>query len=218
MSVDAVIFDLDGTLVESERVWEAARRRVTEESGGRWRENAQAHMMGLSTPEWTQWMRDELGVPLETDEIFREVTEEISAAYRTDLPLLPGAIEAVERMVERWPLALASSSSRILIDLVLDLSGLDRLFRASVSSEEVERGKPQPDVYLAAAEKIGADPTACVAIEDSTAGIQSGAAAGMRVVAIPERDFPPSPEALALGVVTLDTLNGLTVELVEGLS
>jgi HAD superfamily hydrolase (TIGR01509 family) len=174
--------------------------------------------MGLSTPEWTQWMRDELSVPLEPGEIFRHVTEEISAAYREDLPLLPGAIEAVERIAERWPLAVASSSSRILIDLVLDLSELGRVFDASVSSEEVERGKPAPDVYLAAAGKLGADPTACAAVEDSTAGITSGAAAGMKVVALPERNFPPSPEALELAAVTLDSLDGLTIDLVDGLA
>jgi HAD superfamily hydrolase (TIGR01509 family) len=213
----AVIFDLDGVLIDSERAWESARRKLALESGGRWADDAQAQMMGMSSPEWTRWMHDELDVPLEGDEIFRAVTEELSNAYRERLPLLPGARQAVARMAKHWPLAIASSSSRILIDLVLELAELDRLFKASVSSEEVARGKPAPDVYLEAARKLGVDPAACAAVEDSTNGIRAGAAAGMRVIAIPERDFPPSADALALAAATIDSLAELTPELVKSL-
>jgi HAD superfamily hydrolase (TIGR01509 family) len=217
MPVAAVIFDLDGVLIDSERPWESARRKLALESGGRWPDDAQASMMGMSSPEWTRWMHDELDVPLEPDEIFRAVTAELSGVYRAELPLLPGARNAVEALAGRWPLAMASSSSRILIDLVLELAGLRPLFRASVSSEEVARGKPAPDVYVAAAQQLGVKPADCVAVEDSTNGIKAGVAAGMRVIAIPERDFPPSPEALELAAVRIESLAELTPTLVQSL-
>jgi HAD superfamily hydrolase (TIGR01509 family) len=213
----AVIFDLDGVLLDSERAWESARRKLAVESGGRWFDDAQGQMMGMSSPEWTRWMHNELGVPLGPEAIFDAVTKELSEAYRAKLPLLPGARQAVTRMAEHWPLAIASSSSRILIDLVLDLAELDRFFKGSVSSEEVERGKPAPDVYLEAAAKLGIEPSKCVAIEDSTNGIKAGVAAGMRVVAIPERDFPPSDEAVAMAAARIDALAELTPELIRSL-
>jgi HAD superfamily hydrolase (TIGR01509 family) len=213
----AVIFDLDGVLLDSERAWESARRKLAVESGGRWFDDAQGQMMGMSSPEWTRWMHNELGVPLEPEAIFAAVTKELSDAYRAKLPLLPGARQAVTRMAEHWPLAIASSSSRTLIDLVLDLAELDRFFKGSVSSEEVERGKPAPDVYLGAAAKLGIEPSDCVAIEDSTNGIKAGVAAGMRVVAIPERDFPPSDEAVAMAAAKIDALAELTPELIRSL-
>jgi HAD superfamily hydrolase (TIGR01509 family) len=173
--------------------------------------------MGMSSPEWTRWMHDELGVPLDPEAIFKAVTDDLSDAYRAKLPLLPGARQAVTRMAEHWPLAIASSSSRILIDLVLELAEVDRFFKASVSSEEVERGKPAPDVFLEAARKLGVEAGECAAIEDSTNGIESAVAAGMRVIAIPERDFPPSDEAVAMAAVRIDSLAELTPELVRSL-
>jgi HAD superfamily hydrolase (TIGR01509 family) len=211
----AVIFDLDGVLVDSERAWEAARREVTLGAGGSWQDDAQARMMGMSTPEWTAWMREELGVSLAPEEIFREVTARLERAYREALPLLPGARVAVESLAARWPLGLASSSSRVLIDLVLELSGLGPRFGATVSSEEVARGKPAPDVYLRAAELLEAEPSACVAIEDSTNGIRSAGAAGMRVIAIPDRDFPPTPESRKQATAVLDSLTDLDWRVVQ---
>jgi HAD superfamily hydrolase (TIGR01509 family) len=217
MAIDAVIFDLDGVLLDSEHAWEAARREVAEGSGGCWRDDAQAHMMGMSTPEWTAWMRETLGVPLSPDEIFRRVTDRIEAGYRRELPLLPGAREAVESLSGHWPLAVASSSSRVLIDLFLELSGLATRFGATVSSEEVARGKPAPDVFLEAASQLGVEPERSAVIEDSTNGIKAGAAAGMHVVAVPERSFPPSADSLALAETVLDSLEELKPETVERL-
>jgi HAD superfamily hydrolase (TIGR01509 family) len=206
MSPEAVIFDLDGVLLRSEPVWETARREVTLESGGRWPDDAQTEMMGMSTPEWSAWMHETLAVPLKPEEIVREVLRRMDRAFRDRLPLLPGAREAVAGLAGRWTLGLASSSSRPLIDLSLELSGLAELFRATVSSEEVERGKPAPDVYLRAAELLEVEPEACVAIEDSSNGLRAGAAAGMRVIAIPDPEFPPEPEALELAAVELRSL------------
>jgi len=169
--------------------------------------------MGMSSAEWSRYMHDELGVPMEPGEISAAVVEGLKARYRRQVPLLPGAVETVRALAERWPLGLASSANRPLIDLVLELTGMSGLFRATVSSEEVARGKPEPDVYLEAARRLEADPADCVAVEDSTNGIRSASAAGMRVVAVPRPDFPPSGEALRAADAVLASLTELEATL-----
>jgi HAD superfamily hydrolase (TIGR01509 family) len=212
--IEAVVFDLDGVLVDSEEIWDEARRQLVAERGGRWHERAQRDMMGMSSREWARYMHEELGVRESSEEISEAVVRRLEALYRERLPLIPGAVEAVRRIGARWPLGVASSSNRPLIDLVLELSGLAPHFRATVSSEEVEQGKPAPDVYLEAARRLGCDPARCAAIEDSENGIRSAAAAGMRVVAIPNRAFPASAETLRLAAV-LDSIAELEPEVVE---
>jgi HAD superfamily hydrolase (TIGR01509 family) len=215
--IEAVAFDLDGTLIESERVWEAARREVTEQGSGRWREDAQPSMMGLSTPEWIVYMQRELGVKLDADEIRRQVLDRVGGAYRENLPLVDGAEQAVRRLADRWPVAVASSSPRELIELVVELIGLEDAFEVVVSSEEVARGKPAPDVYLLACELLRTHPPHTAAIEDSGAGVGSAAAAGMPVVLIPGSEFPPDPAVLEAADLVLDSIQQLDVEAVEGL-
>jgi HAD superfamily hydrolase (TIGR01509 family) len=172
-------------------------------------------MMGMSSTEWSRYMRDELGVPMEPDEISAAVVEGLKARYRRHVPLLPGALETVRALARRWPLGVASSANRPLIELVLELAGIAALFRATVSSEEVPRGKPAPDVYIEAARRLEAAPKECVAVEDSTNGIRSASAAGMHVVAVPRRDFPPSAEALSVADAVLDSLAQLEAALGE---
>jgi HAD superfamily hydrolase (TIGR01509 family) len=213
--IEAVVFDLDGVLVDTEEVWDEARRGLVAERGGRWHDRAQREMMGMSSREWARYMHEELGMREPPEEISEAVVQRLEALYRERLPLVPGAVEAVRRIGARWPLGVASSSNRPLIDLVLELSGLAPLFQATVSSEEVERGKPAPDVYLEAARRLGCDPARCAAIEDSENGIRSATAAGMRVVAIPNRAFPPSAETLRLAAVVLDSIAELVPEVVE---
>ncbi len=213
--IHAVVFDLDGLLLDSEQVWDEAREQLAHERGGRWHPQAQRDMMGMSSPEWSRYMHDRIGLADPPEEISAEVVRRLEARYRERLPLLPGAVEAVERLAARWPLGLASSSNRELIDLALEESGLARFFRASVSSEEVARGKPAPDVYLEAARRVGVAAVRCAAIEDSHNGIRSAKAAGMRVVAIPNPRFPPGPEALTEADVVLKSLAELTPEAVE---
>ena len=213
--IDAVVFDLDGLLIETEEIWDEVREELARERGGRWSESAQRDMMGMSSTEWSRYMRDVVGLAEPPERINELVVERMAERYRSELPLLPGAIEAVERIAARWPLGVASSSNRRLIDLVLELSGLTRHFKATVSSEEVARGKPAPDVYLEAARRLGVDPRRAAAVEDSDAGIRSAAAAGMRVVAIPNRSFPPSEEALAAADVVLASLEELTPAALE---
>src|SRR5205823_6457345 len=205
----AVIFDLDGVLLDSEQIWDEVREQLVRERGGRWHANAHREMMGMSSVEWSRYMHDELGVPDLPDEISAEVVRRMEDAYRKRLPLIDGAREAVQRLADRWPLGLASSSNRELIELALEVSGLARFFRVTVSSEEVARGKPAPDVYLEAARRLGVSPERCAAVEDSSNGIRSAKAAGMTVIAIPNREFPPADDALALADDVLDSLEAL---------
>jgi len=213
--IEGVIFDLDGVLLDSEHVWDEVREQLARERGGRWHERAQREMMGMSSLEWSRYMHDEIGVPDPPEEISAEVVRRLEAVYRDHLPTVPGAREAVERMAERWPLALASSSNRELIVLALGLLGVADRFQATVSSEEVARGKPAPDVYLEAARRLAVDPNRAAAVEDSHNGIRSAKAAGMRVISIPNRRFPPGEDALAEADLVVETLAGLTAEAIE---
>ncbi len=213
--IRAVIFDLDGVLVDSEQVWDAARRRLTQDSGGRWSESATQDMMGMSSIEWSRYMHEELGVKMPPEEISAAVVERMEGLYREHLPLIPGAREAVERIAARWPLGLASSANRPVIEVVLELSDLGGFFETTVSSEEVARGKPAPDVYLEAARRLRVDPALCAAVEDSSNGILSAHAAGMRVVTIPNRTFPPSEEALSTADTVIPSLSELHREVID---
>lgn len=210
MDIAAVIFDLDGVLVDSEGVWNAARQQAARQHGGRWPADAQRAMMGMSSTEWSTYMHEELGVKLPPQEISDLVVSLLTEDYRRQLPLLPGAREVVTGLASRWPLALASSANRSVIELVLDLADLRGCFAATVSSEEVPRGKPAPDVYLEAARRLHVPPARCVAVEDSTNGLRSAKAAGMVVVGVPNREFAPNEEALRVADLTLDELAGLT--------
>jgi HAD superfamily hydrolase (TIGR01509 family) len=207
--ISAVVFDLDGLLIDSEGVWDDVREALAHERGGRWHDGAQRDMMGMSSPEWSRYMHETIGLVESPEEINRIVVERMLERYATGPPWLPGAIEAVQRVAESYPLGLASSSNRELIDVVLEAGGIAPLFRATVSSEEVARGKPAPDVYLEAARRLGVDPGACVAVEDSHNGIRSAKAAGMRCIAIPNPSFPPG-EAVAEADLVLGSLDELT--------
>jgi len=215
IQVQAVVFDLDGVLLDSEQLWDEVREHLARERGGRWHERAQADMMGMSSPEWSRYMHEVMGLAESPEEINAEVVRRLEVRYRERLPLLPGARDAVERLAQHWPLGLASSSNRELIDFVLDQAQLAQFFRATVSSEEVERGKPAPDVYLEAARRLGVSPERCAAIEDSRNGVLSARAAGMRVIAIPNAHYPPDEETLAAADVVLLLLDDLTVERVS---
>ena len=213
----AVVFDLDGVIVDSEHLWDEARRELVRERGGTWTDEATRAMMGMSSVEWSRYMHEELGVDRPPDAISSDVVERLDRLYRKELPLIPGAVDAVATLAGRWRLGLASSANRQIIDLALELSDLARYFGATVSSEEVPRGKPAPDVYLEAARRLGVAPERCAAVEDSTNGIRSAAAAGMRVVAIPNRQFPPAADALQLATVVLGSLEELRPPVIDAL-
>jgi HAD superfamily hydrolase (TIGR01509 family) len=214
--IAAVVFDLDGVIVDSEQVWDEVREQYVREVGGTYTESATRDMMGMSSLEWSRYMAEALGVPGTPEEINAAIVQRMLERYGEAPPLIPGAVEAVRRCAERWPLAVASSSNPELIEVVLDVAGLHDVIPIVVSSQEVARGKPAPDVYLEAASRLGVDPRTCAAVEDSHNGIRSAKAAGMRVIAIPNPHFPPDEEALAHADVVLHSIAELTLEVVEG--
>jgi len=216
VKIEAVVFDLDGVLVDSEQVWDEIRETLARERGGRWHERAQVDMMGMSSGEWSRYMHDVIGLADAPEDINAEVVERILARYRQELPLVDGGVDAVERLAPDFHLAVASSSNRPVIDAVLDTAGLSELFEVTVSSDEVERGKPAPDVYVEAARRLGVAPERCAAVEDSANGIRSARAAGMRVIAIPNHRYPPADEALAAADVVLESLDGLSRQVIAG--
>ena len=214
----AIIFDLDGVLLDSEQRWNEAKEALVREAGGTWLEEAPTVMMGMSSPEWSAYLRDDLGVQRDLDAINADVVRRMHESYEAGLPLLPGALETVRALAARWPLGLASSSNREIIDVFLERSGVGDLFGATVSSEQVARGKPAPDVYLETARRLEVDPRACVAIEDSANGLRAAAAAGMPVVGVPNPHYPPGDDALALAAAVVDGVAEVTPELVESLA
>jgi HAD superfamily hydrolase (TIGR01509 family) len=214
--IRAVVFDLDGLLLDSESAWDEGRRALVAEHGLEWPEEATADMMGMSAPEWSAYVRGRLGVPLEPTEISDRVVAHVLRGYEERLPLLPGAEAAVARVAECWPVALASSSNREVIDRVMEVSGWGDVFRTWVSSEEVARGKPSPDVFEEALRRLGVPAAEAAGIEDSHNGILAARAAGLRVIAVPNREFPPGPEALEAADVVLDRLDELTPDVIAG--
>jgi HAD superfamily hydrolase (TIGR01509 family) len=211
----AVMFDLDGVLVDSEQIWNEAKEAVVRAAGGEWGDETPLAMIGMNTPEWSAYMHDELGVQLDPVQIGHDVVGRVELILTERLPLLPGAVRAVRALQERWVLGLASSANRVIIDLVLELAGIADAFTTTVSSDEVARGKPAPDVYLEAARRVSVDPQRCVAVEDSSNGLRAAAAAGMAVIAVPNPHYPPDADALALASVRIETLEPLTPALVE---
>ena len=211
------MFDLDGVLIDSEPVWEEVRRGLVAARGGHWAPDTQRRLMGMSTMEWARYLSHDLGVQLTPEEVAAEVIGQMAERYARRLPLMPGAVDAVHRMAARWPLGLASSSPPALIETVLSAASITPLFVATVSTEEVAHGKPAPDVYLTVARRLGVVPASAVAVEDSSNGLRSAAAAGLLVIAVPHPRYPPDPDALASARAVLPALSGLTVDLVAGL-
>jgi HAD superfamily hydrolase (TIGR01509 family) len=216
--IEAVVFDMDGVLIDSEPVWERVRRGFVADRGGRWPADAQDRMMGMSTAEWSAYIAADFGVGFTPRQVAQQVIVAMAGEYEKHLPLLPGAIEAVRSLAGQWPLAVASSSPRSLIETVLATADLASAFAAVVSSEEVPRGKPAPDVYLAAADRLSVPPKSCAAIEDSANGLRSAAAAGFTVIAIPRPEYPPAPDALAFARLVLPSLTNLTADTVASVS
>jgi HAD superfamily hydrolase (TIGR01509 family) len=216
--IKAVVFDLDGVLIDSEPVWEQVRRQVVADHGGQWARDSQRRLMGMSTGEWARYLSDELGVSLAPDQVAELVISQMAARYAEHLPLLPGALQAVRRLAARWPLGLGSSAPATLIQTVLVMAGLRDDFAVVMSTEQVPAGKPAPDIYLAVTERLGQDPGDCAAIEDSTNGLKSAAAAGLAVVAVPHPAYPPDPQALAQASLVLTSLDQLTVDAIKTLS
>jgi len=216
--IKAVVFDLDGVLIDSEPVWEQVRRGLVAERGGHWAPDAQRRLMGMSTPEWARYLSQDLGVALPPDQVARQVIDRMTARYTEHVPLMDGAVEAVHRIAARWPLAVASSAPAVLIQTVLKAAGLRSCFSVVMSTEQVAHGKPAPDIYLAVTAALGCPPPDSAAVEDSSNGLRSAAAAGLLVIAIPQPQYPPDPDALARASLVLPSLAGLTADAVAALA
>jgi HAD superfamily hydrolase (TIGR01509 family) len=216
--IEAVVFDLDGTLVDSEPVWEQVRRGLVAERGGHWAADAQRRLLGMSTPEWARYLSEDLGVGLPPDQVATLVVDRMAARYREHVPFLADAVDAVRRFAARWPLGLASSSPPRLIETVLQSAGLRSSFKVVMSTEQVPHGKPAPDIYLAVTAELGCPPPDCAAVEDSSNGLRSAAAAGLRVIAIPQPEYPPDPDALAQASLVRSSLADLTTHAVAALA
>jgi HAD superfamily hydrolase (TIGR01509 family) len=217
VSVRAVVFDLDGVIIDSEQVWEEVRRGYVAEHGREFLPDTQQRLMGMSTPEWARYLAEDVGVGLPPERVAADVLDRMAERYRARVPLIPGAVDAVHRIAARFPVALASSSARALIDRVLESAGLTGVFRTTLSTEEVPRGKPAPDVFRVAAERLGVDPAECAAIEDSSNGLRAAAAAGMAVICVPHGVYPPAEDALARTDLVVKSLDELTVEAIAAL-
>ncbi|AIJ27096.1 HAD family hydrolase [Amycolatopsis methanolica] len=211
--MDAVVFDLDGVLVDSEQTWDEVRRAVVADHGGSWTATATRAMQGMSTPEWARYLVEHLGARLTPDRIAQVVIDQMAQRYAGGPPVLPGAAAAVRAVGERYPVAIASSSPPVLIQAFLEATGLTGLVAAALSSEQVAAGKPAPDVYLEAARRLGKDPARCAAVEDTTNGLKAALAAGMTVYAVPNPHFPPDPAVLAQVHRVLDTVADLPAAL-----
>jgi HAD superfamily hydrolase (TIGR01509 family) len=215
--VDAVVFDLDGVLIDSEPVWERVRRGYVDKYGGTWQPDTQHRLMGMSTGEWARYLSGELGVRRTPDEVARDVVDQMAAAYAEWVPLVPHAVDVVRALAGRWPLGLATSAPARLIDVVLAAADLTGAFRVTLSTEGVPHGKPAPDVYATVARRMAVDPARCVAVEDSSNGVRSAAAAGMRVIAVPHERYPLAPDAADRAALTVRTIAEVTPEVVAAL-
>ncbi|MDI3340156.1 MAG: HAD family phosphatase [Sphaerobacter sp.] len=206
--IRGVVFDLDGLLVKSEEYWEQARRELVTRYGGRWGDEHQRAVMGANTRQWSRYLREAFGIPLREEEIAAAIIARMRALYHERLPLLPGAITTVRALAAAYPLAVASSSPPGLIRFVLAEMGVAECFQSIASSDEVAQGKPAPDVYLLACDRLGVAPAQAVAFEDSTAGIAAALAAGLRVIAVPNQRYPPDPAVLRRVDLILPSLEG----------
>jgi HAD superfamily hydrolase (TIGR01509 family) len=214
-AVQAVVFDLDGVLLDSEGWWDEVRRGLAADAGRPWPEEATRAMQGMSTTEWSAYLTGVVGVPGNPEQLAATVIDRMEARYRSRLPLLPGAV--VQRLGRHWTLGVATSSPRRLLDIVLESAGLARWFRVSVSTEDVPAGKPSPAVYEEVVRRLDVDPQRTAAIEDSSNGLRSAAAAGLRVIAVPNAAYPPAEDALALASVVVHSLDEITPESVLSL-
>jgi len=208
--IKAVIFDMDGLLVDTEPLWFRARAELFQSHGLAWTEADQIKCMGVSTAFWAELMADRLDGRMQPDEIVDDIVERMTAYYRaSEVELLPGAQEALAWCRANYPLGLASGSHKQLVRAAVEGMGWAPLFTEILSSDDCAAGKPAPDVYLEVIRRLGVQPEETAIIEDAPSGILAGHAAGARVIAVPNRHLPPPEEVLAKADVIIETLESI---------
>ena len=206
-TVDAVIFDLDGVLVDSEIWWHEERVDWARQRGLTWTHEDSSHVMGANSRGWARIMRERLGLPpIEEAAIEDDIVDRVVRRYVDGAPEIQGATATVRAIAERWPVAIASSAHRAVIDAALNATGLAGVIPIVVSSDDVEHGKPAPDVYLETARQLGVTPKTCLVIEDSLNGVRAARSAGMIVVLVPNESIPPAAGAAELADLVLARL------------
>ncbi len=210
--IEAIIFDMDGLLVDSEPYWDNARSIMAAESGVKWNEDDHKAVMGVSTPEWVNYMIERLGLKLPPKSVEERIIGTMAGLYNQRIPFLPGAVEVVSSAAKHFTTALASGSPRSLIDTVTNSPALKGKFDLILSGDQFARGKPAPDIYLGAAEQLNLKPSQCACIEDSGSGILAGHSAGMKVIAVPDARFPPAAEHLARASIVLNSLKQFSLD------
>jgi len=213
--LQAIIFDMDGLLVDSEPCWEQARRNMAAEYGRDWTADDQRHVMGVSTATWANYMIERLGLKMTPQALIERIVSDMQAVYRRQIPFMPGAIQAVRLAASHYPTGLASGSERRLIETVVNDAALLGQFQAVVCSDKLARGKPAPDIYLETARQLGLSPEACLCVEDSSNGILAGKAAGMKVIAVPDGRFQPNREVIRQADIVLKSLDEFSIEQIE---
>lgn len=215
--IEAVIFDMDGLLIDSEPFWDKARSSMAAKAGKDWNKDDHKAVMGVSTSEWVGYMISRLELVMSPKAVEQKIVAEMVTLYQRQIPYLPGAAEAVALSAAKYPTGLASGSPRSLIDTVTGDKALKGKFKAILSSDQIEHGKPSPDIYLATAKMLGARPKNCVCLEDSGNGILAGKNAAMKVIAVPDSRFPPGAEKLHAADVVLESLSEFSLEILEKL-
>jgi HAD superfamily hydrolase (TIGR01509 family) len=208
--VRCVIFDLDGVLVDSEIWWDEVRHAFAAAHGRTWTRADREAVMGANSAAWARIMRERLDLDMSDADIERAIVDGVVDRYRVEgAPPIDGAVEAVRRIAAHYPVAVASSAHRAVIDAALVATGLAGTFQVVVSSDEVAHGKPAADVYLETARRLGCDPAACLVAEDSVNGVRAAKAAGMIAVLVPNHSVPPAPGAADLADRVIDRLADL---------
>jgi HAD superfamily hydrolase (TIGR01509 family) len=213
--IEAVIFDMDGVIIDSEPVWQQVRVDMMGERRGVWTARDGDDTRGRSSEVWSARLSERLGGELTPEEVFAHVLERMDASYRASLPLFPGAVGAIERIATNYTVAVASGSPNVLIDLVLEQSGLDRVAVAVGYGDEMPNGKPAPDIYLDVLDRLGVDPSRAVGVEDSESGLESVQAAGMHSIALVSPGYQLSGDVLGRTTVQIERLEELTVSMID---
>jgi mannitol-1-/sugar-/sorbitol-6-/2-deoxyglucose-6-phosphatase len=217
LPIQAVVFDMDGVLIDSEGYWFEVRSEFAAARGKSWSMDDQYQAMGRSTRSWAEVMQKRLNLDMSLDDIIDDLRIRLLERYERHMPILPGAIEAVHLSASAYRVALASGSPTWVIQRVVQLTGLDKVFQAVIYGDDMVHGKPAPDIYLEAARRLDVLPRDSLGIEDSANGIRSLKAAGMVALAVPSPSFPLPDEIVKMVDLTLPSLEHFTLDLVRSI-